>query len=348
MSLQSIDAGLAERVAPLLLSALPREYPNKISHVLTNDADVAPPRELTPVFYGCFDWHSAVHSHWALARLCRGLPDADFTAAGLEALEESFGTARVAGELGYLGAEGREGFERPYGLAWLLQLCAELAEWSRAGSEAAARWHRELEPLRALSEQRLEDWVHALAYPVRSGEHSQSAFALGLWLDSIETGKAERLRQRALALYGGDRDGPLHLEPSGHDFLSPCLAEADLMRRVLGPEPFAGWLDNWLPELGKSGTVALQPVRCPDPSDGKLAHLDGLNLSRSWMLEGIVAGLPGNDPRRPPLLDAATRHAAAGLAAVNGDHYAGAHWLGSFAVYLATGRGLRRPQQDRH
>ncbi len=337
-----VDPALAARVAPRLLSSLAREYPNKMAHVLSSDADVRPPRELTPAFYGCFDWHSAVHSHWALARLARSLPDADFAEAGLAALERTFEPERIAGELRHLGAPGREGFERPYGLSWLLQLRAELTEWSHEGVEEPARWTREMGPLCTLAAQRLESWLDSLVYPVRSGEHPQSAFAIGLWLDSVPDAGAGHIRKRVLALYGSDRDGPLHLEPSGYDFLSPCLAEADLMRRVLGPEPFAAWLDGWLPALRDPAAFALDPVCCPDPSDGKLAHLDGLNLSRAWMLEGIAAGLPEDDPRRQPLLDAAARHATAGLAAVGGDHYAGTHWLGSFAVYLATGRGLPR------
>lgn len=335
-----MDAALAERVARLLLAALQREYPNKIGHVLSSDADVKPPRELTPVFFGCFDWHSAVHSHWALTRVLRARPDTESSADGLAALERSFEPERVAGELDYLAAPGREGFERPYGLAWLLQLRAELAEWGADGAEAPARWHATLGPLCALAERHLKSWLDALDYPVRSGEHSQSAFAIGLWLDSVAPDSAAHIRERALALYEHDHDGPLHLEPSGHDFLSPCLAEADLMRRVLGPEQFAAWLDGWLPSLRDPAQRALQPVRCPDRSDGKLTHLDGLNLSRAWMLQGIVGGLPADDPRRPALLDMAAQHGAAGLAGVSGEHYAGAHWLGSFAVYLATGRGL--------
>ena len=195
-------------------------------------------------------------------------------------------------------------------------------------------------PLCALAAGRLESWLDSLVYPVRSGEHAQSAFAIGLWLDSVPDAGTERVRERVLALYGSDHDGPLHLEPSGYDFLSPCLAEADLMRRVLGTGPFAVWLDGWLPALADPASFTLDPVRCPDPSDGKLSHLNGLNLSRAWMLQGIAASLPGDDPRRQLLLDAAARHATAGLAAVGGDHYAGTHWLGSFAVYLATGRGL--------
>ncbi len=337
---RSIDAALAGRLAPLLLASLAREYPNKIAHVMTSDADAKPPRELTPAFYGCFDWHSSVHSHWALARLLRSHPDAGFAAAGRAALEQSLATERLAGELAYLGVPEREGFERPYGLSWLLQLRAELDEWAAEGAEPAARWSHALAPLCTLAEQRLQSWLDALVYPVRSGEHSQSAFALGLWLDSGTEGARPHLVERVLALYGDDQNGPMHLEPSGHDFLSPCLAEADLMRRVLGPEQFAGWLDGWLPTLGRAGSAPLAPVQCPDPSNGKLAHLDGLNLSRAWMLEGIAAGLPAEDGRRLWLIDTAARHFEAGIGAVRDEHYAITHWLGSFAVYLASGRGL--------
>ena len=172
---------------------------------------------------------------------------------------------------------------------------------------------------------------------MRSGEHSQTAFALGLILDSGAGGEelARVVRSRALAFYGKDRDCPLAYEPSGEDFLSPCLAEADLMRRVLPPKEFASWLTKFMPRM------TLTPAVVTDPSDPKLAHLDGLNLSRAWMLEGIASGLPKNDKRVATLMAASKAHADAGLASVTGEHYEGGHWLGSFATYLVTKRGIR-------
>lgn len=333
----------AARLAEIALAGVHREYPSKILHSLESDADVRPPRELTPVFFGCYDWHSAVHGHWALVRLLRLFPGADFASKVERALERSFSADKIAGELAYLGA--RKHFELPYGMAWLATLGQELSEWEDARAE---RWLDLLSPLIEHALGRLESYARALPRPVRSGEHSQSAFGLGLLVDVARaTGKAELARQaehRVTELYGADRDGPLHLEPSAYDFLSPCLAEADLVRRVLEPAAFAAWLGRFLPGLPTRDEPWLAPAECPDPSDGKLAHLDGLNLSRAWMLAGIAAGLPPSDPRLGALDSAAREHREAGLGAVTGLHYEGSHWLGTFAVYLCTRRGL--PARD--
>ena len=337
-----LDPSTLARFADLALSCVHREYPNKIAHVLDSDADVGPPRELTPVFWGCFDWHSAVHGHWLLARLARLEPDAEFAPAARAALERSFTPEAIAGELAYLSASGREGFERPYGLAWLLQLGVELREWE---DPDAARWSASLAPLEALAADRLREWLPKLAYPIRSGEHSQTAFAFGLALDWARTagdaGLEALLVSTSQRLYLGDRACPLAYEPSGHDFLSPCLAEADLVRRLLPAEEFSAWLEGFLPGIPEDAGPEWLPVaRVTDRVDGKLAHIDGLNLSRAWMLEGIAASLPLADLRHITLRASAAVHARAGLEGVSDEHYAGSHWLGSFATYLATGRGL--------
>jgi hypothetical protein len=339
----ALDPAAAARFARLALDCVHREYPNKIAHVLQGDADARPPRELTPVFYGCFDWHSAVHGHWLLARLARTFPAEPFAGEARAALAKSLTAANVAAEVAYLTGEGRETFERPYGLAWLLQLAAELREWD--DSEARA-WAAAIEPLERAAADRLRSWLPKLSHPIRAGEHSQTAFAFGLALDwargaGADCELAALVEERARALYLGDRDCPLGYEPSGEDFLSPCLAEADLVRRLLPPAGFAAWLGGFLPGLPLGGGAGwLPPAVVTDPTDGKLAHLDGLNLSRAWMLDGIAAGLPAGDPRAAALRDASAAHRASGLAAVTGEHYEGGHWLASFAVYLVTGRGL--------
>lgn len=338
----AFDAASAGRFADLALACVHREYPNKIAHVLQDDDDVAPPRELTPAFYGCYDWHSAVHGHWLLARLARTFPDAPFVAAARTALAASLTVEKIATEVRYLKGPGRIAFERPYGLAWLLQLGAELREWDDAEARV---WSAALEPLERAAAERLRDWLPKLTRPVRIGEHDQTAFALGLALDWAHTAgdrELERtIRDRALAWYRPDRDCPLAYEPGGQDFLSPCLAEADLLRRLLPPVDYAAWLGAFLPVLPLDPTVPwLEPAVVSDPTDPKLAHLDGLNLSRAWMLDGIASGLPAGDPRRPAIEAAARRHRLVGLLAVTGAHYEGGHWLGSFAVYLVTGRGM--------
>ena len=332
------DPASASRFARLALDCVHREYPNKIAHAMSSDADAKPPRDLTPAFYGCYDWHSSVHAHWLLARLARTYPQAPFAAPARAALDRSLTPDNLAREAAYLTAQGRESFERPYGLAWLLQLAAELREWR---DPDAARWSAALAPLERAALARLRTWLPKLSHPVRAGEHSQTAFALGLMLDYariVEDADFRRLlEQRVRDYYLPDHACPVRWEPSGEDFLSACLAEADLVRRVLPRPEFAAWFDAFLPD------VPLSPAKVTDAADGKLAHLDGLNLSRAWMLAGIAASLGDSHPRFAALQRLASEHRAAGLGAVTGEHYAGGHWLGSFAAYLVTGRGLPPP-----
>ena len=334
------DMKTAERFANLALACVHKEYPNHISHTLTSDADVAPPRKLTPAFYGCYDWHSSVHGHWLLVRLVRTFPDAPFVPAAREALRQSLTAENLAQEAVYLRGPGRASFERPYGLAWLLQLVAELREWDDPEAKEMAA---NLRPLEQVVLERLNTWLPKLSNPVRIGEHDQTAFALGLMVDYARAGNdqkfAELLVSKGKQFYLNDKNCPLAYEPSGEDFLSPCLGEADLMRRVLPTLDFAAWLKTFMPQISVSGNAAwLQPVVSPDPSDPKLAHLDGLNLSRAWMLNGIASALPKNDKRLTSILSAAEAHERAGLAAVTGEHYEGGHWLGSFAVYLVIAK----------
>jgi hypothetical protein len=336
------DVHAAERFAKLALVCVHKEYPNKISHTMNSDADVAPPRKLTPAFFGCYDWHSSVHGHWLLMRLARTHPNAAFARSAREALRQSLTADNIAQEAAYLRGEGRSSFERPYGLAWLLQLAAELHEWDDPDAKQMAA---DLRPLEEAAVDRLGTWLPKLSHPVRIGEHDQTAFALGLMLDyarGADNGRfAHLVETKVRQFYLDDRDCPLAYEPSGEDFLSPCLAEADAVRRVLPQDEFAHWLKTFLPQISraKDGTW-LQPVVSPDPADPKLAHLDGLNLSRAWMLRGIASALPKKDKRLRAINAAAENHSRAGLAAVTGEHYEGGHWLGSYAVYLVTNRGI--------
>lgn len=326
-----VPAPALERFAGLALTCVHKEFPNKIAHAMNSDADAKPPRELTPAFYGCYDWHSSVHGHWLLARVARELPRSTVSAPALAALERSLTAANVRREVEYFNAPGRGTFERPYGLAWLLTLALELREMK---SPLAGN----LRPLEKAVVKRLSAWLPKLSHPVRSGEHSQTAFALGLLLDYArgagDASFAALVENRARAFYLKDTNCPANYEPSGEDFLSPCLAEADLMRRVLPRVEFAKWFDAFMPQW------PYKPLTVTDPTDGKLAHLDGLNLSRAWMIEGVASALPS----RPGLRESAAAHAAAGLKSVTGEHYEGGHWLGSFAAYLVTRRGLATAQ----
>ena len=338
----TLDAATAGRFAALALKCLHQEYPNHILHTLTSDTDARPPHELTPAFYGCYDWHSDVHAHWLLVRLMRLFPDADFAPAARAAVAQSLTAQNISGELAYLRREDRASFERPYGLAWFLELCSELRAWD---DPQAAQWSSVLKPLESEAATRLENWAGKLRYPIRVGEHEQTAAAFSLVWDWAGVADDPQMRSvlayAARRFYLADRDCPLSYEPSGEDFYSPCLAEADFMRRVLGPDAFARWLTGFLPDIPPvPGRLWLEPAAVGDRSDPKLAHTDGLNLSRAWMLEGIAGGLPASDHRVPTLRAVAQLHRDAALPEVTGDHYEGGHWLAAFAVYLTSGSGL--------
>lgn len=335
MANSDFDQIQAEKFARLALECVHKEYPNKIAHSLNSDADVKPPRDLTPAFYGCYDWHSSVHGHWLLARLLRMFPQAPFASDARSALAQSLTSQNIAKEVEYLQAPGRNTFERPYGLAWLLQLAAELKESS---DPDAARWSAALDPLARTAVAQISRWLPKLEHPVRTGEHNNTAFGMGLMLDYARIASNHEfgrlVESRARDYYLKDRNCPLSYEPSGEDFLSPCLAEADVMRRILPAAEFAPWLSAFLPKID------LEPTRVTDFTDGKLYHLAGLNLSRAWMLEGILRNLPGADARRAEFSALAAELRKAGLESIRSEHYEGGHWLGSFAVYLVSGRGL--------
>ena len=336
------------KFANLALSCIHTEYPNKVAHVLNSAEDAKTPSQLTPAFYGCFDHHSSVHGHWLLARLARLYPQASYAPAARQALTKSLTKANLEVELAYMNAPGRAGFERPYGLAWMLQLGAELRQWAKQDASVAI-WAADFAPLEQRAAGQFKSWLPKLRTPMRVGEHSQTAFALGLARDwAVEVQDTDFLAlidERAMTYYGNDRDCPLRFEPGGEDFVSACLGEADLMRRVLPPKAYAKWLSVALPTIPNTGTSDWLPVGIvTDRTDGKLAHTDGLNLSRAWMLEGMASGLPASDKRRLALLAAAKAHRDIALPAVTGEHYEGGHWLGTFATYLVTQRGLTAGQ----
>jgi hypothetical protein len=342
-----IGSQLAAKFVRLALDCVHREYPNKIGHVLNSAEDARTPSSLHPVFYGCFDWHSSVHGHWLLVRLLRTVPAGDMSAELrseiINSLNQSFSGENIAVEVAYFEAENRKSYERPYGVAWFLQLTAELREWK---NPQAAAWLETLLPLETVIVSKIKSWLPKLAYAIRLGTHNQSMFAFGLILDwaraSGDKEMAAMIKERSLAFHLEDRNCPMAYEPSGEDFLSPCLMEADLMRRILPQIAFAEWLSTFMPDIpqgGRGDWLATGIVN--DPTDGKLVHLDGVNLSRAWNLENIARALPAADPRRASLLAAATVHAEAGLANVSAEHYEGSHWLASFATYLVTHRGQK-------
>jgi hypothetical protein len=328
------DAG---RFARLALSNIEREYPSKLDHVLSGDEDLAPPRALHPAFFGSFDWHSCVHAHWLLVRVLElhpGLPEA---AAIRKALDARIAPARIAGELAYLARPEARSFERPYGWAWLLKLAQALSDWDNVD---AHRWSAHLAPLTAAFADRYRNWLRVATYPIRHGMHGNSAFGLAFALDYAggrDTPLLDVLSITAREWYLADRDAPGAWEPSGADFFSPALIEADLMRRVLAPNEFGDWLARFLPRIDRCEPAALfTPAVVGDRSDPQIVHLDGLNLSRAWCWRGIAHALPAGDSRIAVATAAADKHLVAGLAGVSRGDYAGDHWLATFAVLALT------------
>jgi Protein of unknown function (DUF2891) len=319
---------MASRLARVALGHVGREYPNVLVHVLNGPADARTPRALHPIFYGSYDWHSCVHGHWLLARLLRLFPDLPEAPDIARRFDEGFTARAVAGELAYLDAPARGGFERPYGWAWLLMLSGELR---RHGGP----WDEALRPLSDRLAGRLAAFLPKADYPVRAGVHANTAFALALAHEYAEAAADEALAAliaaKARAWYAADIDCQAW-EPSGDDFLSPALIEAELMRRVLEPAEFRAWFARFLPRVSRGEPRTLfEPARVSDRGDGKIAHLDGLNLSRAWCWRGIARAAPADDPVRAAAMAAAERHLAASLPHVAGD-YMGEHWLASFAL----------------
>ena len=323
---------LAARFARIALGHVERRYPFKLDQVLLGPDDRRSPTELHPIFHGSFDWHSCVHGYWLLARIGRRFPGLAETADIIALFERKLTPELAAGERAYLDRPLSGGFERPYGWAWLLALAAEL-EQRTAPTERA--WAEALAPLAQAFADRFRAWLPKADYPVRAGVHSNTAFALRLALDYAQAvGDSDLdslLREKAIAWYGADADCQAW-EPSGDDFLSPALIEAALMARALPPGDFAPWLDRFLPRLASEEPRTLfAPATVSDRTDGKIAHLDGVNLRRAWCQRELAATLPPDDARRTVLLDAADRHLAASLPHVAGD-YMGEHWLASFAA----------------
>ncbi len=330
----ALTTELASRFARLALANIAREYPNKLDHVLAGPSDVASPRQLHPAFFGSFDWHSCVHAHWLLVRLLDAQPSLPEGAAIRSALDAALSESNLSAELAYLHRPESVAFERSYGWAWLLKLAAELATWR---DPDARRWSARLSPLAGTFAERSCVWLADATYPIRHGVHTNTAFALSFALDYARACDALELQRiveaKARAWYGGDVDAPAAWEPSGADFLSPALIEADLMRRLLGIGEFAAWLSRFLPGLERREPATLfRPVVVSDRADPYIVHLDGLNLSRAWCWRAIATGLPAGDARIGPADAAAQAHLAAGLSGVASGEYVGDHWLATFAL----------------
>jgi hypothetical protein len=330
--------------ARLALDGIEKEYPNKLSHVLTDAESARTPRELHPVFYGSFDWHSSVHGHWMLVRLLRLYPEANIAAETRALLARQFTADKLQAETKYFQQKSNRTFERMYGWAWALRLAQELRAWDDPQAQA---WAQNFSPLEQQLVKSVHDYLPRLTYPIRTGVHPNTAFALALILDYAravdDTELAKRVESYSLEKYAADKSYPANYEPSGHDFFSPGLNEADLLRRVMQPAEYSAWLEQFLPGVespqSTSGKI-LEPAIVSDPSDPQIVHLAGLNLSRGWTQRGIYLSLPSDDPRRSVLAASAAAHCEAGLEHVFSGHYEGEHWLATFAVYLLTDAGI--------
>ncbi|MCC7055541.1 MAG: DUF2891 domain-containing protein [Gemmatimonadaceae bacterium] len=330
--LPTLTPAFASKFAALALSHVTREYPNRLEHVLTGAHDLRSPQALHPVFYGSYDWHSCVHAYWLLARLLRTVPDLDAAPQVRALFDTQLTPEHIAGEVAYLAPPQRATFERPYGWAWLHMLAAEL---SLHESGEGQRWAAVLRPLADAVTDRWLAFLPRSTYPIRVGTHYNTAFAIALSLAHAERAGddvlATALRDAAIRWYGTD-EGCQAWEPGGDEFLSPALMEAECMRRVLPARAFAAWLVRFLPRIATGQPATLfTPALVSDRTDGKIAHLDGLNLSRAWCWRHLAATMAADDPRRPVVLDAARRHIAASLEHVAGD-YMGEHWLATFAL----------------
>lgn len=319
----------ANNLAKLPLHCITQEYPNKLGQVLGSDEDLKSPLVLRPAFYGCFDWHSAVHGHWSLVVMMNKFPELENKEEIISILEKHLTEENIAAEIAFFKDKNNTSFERTYGWAWVLKLSEALHQ---SENQRLKQLEQNLQPLTDLLVERYIEFLPKLLYPIRVGEHTNTAFGLSLAWDyavSLEDEKLkEAIKNRALDYYQNDNSCPISWEPSGYDFLSPCLEEAYLMSKILEKEPFEKWLDNFLPEL-KNIDFNLETAKVSDREDGKLVHLDGLNFSRAWCLKGIA----NKSEKYVHLINIANKHIEFSLPNLVSDSYEGGHWLGTFAVY---------------
>jgi hypothetical protein len=319
----------ANRLAQLPLHCLETEYPNKMGHVTASPEDQKRPTVQHPVFYGCFDWHSAVHGYWSAITLIKNFPELDQREDLLQKIQRNLTEENIQVELAYLNTKDNTSFERTYGWAWLLKLQQELDSWD---SKEGEKLSQILQPLSDVVAKRYVEYLPKLNYAIRVGEHSNTAFGMAFAYDYAVQAQNEALKTtiegKAKEFYLNDTGCPISWEPSGYDFLSPCLEEIDVMRRILPAAPFHSWVKDFLPEIEK-GLLDIQIGKVSDRTDGKLVHIDGLNLSRAWVLYGLAAQYP----QYTNLTEIADAHITNTLPNLVADDYAGGHWLGTFAIY---------------
>lgn len=319
----------AQRLILLPLDCIQKEYPNKLGQVVGGDHDLQSPQSLHPAFYGCFDWHSAVHGHWSLVRLIKKYPDLEGADRARAMLKQNISAKNILKEVEYFKGKHNKSYERTYGWAWLLKLAEELHSWD---DDLARELEQNLQPLTDLIEERYLEFLPKLVYPIRVGEHTNTAFGLSFAYDYAITLGREDLKtlieKRAKEYYSNDEGCPVTWEPSGFDFLSPCLEEANIMSKVLPKDEFLTWMDTFLPSLADKN-FEMPTGKVSDRSDGKLVHLDGVNFSRAWCFYNIAS----IDDKYSHLINLGNEHIHHSLPSLVGDSYEGGHWLGTFAIY---------------
>ena len=329
VGIPELNLDMANTLSKLPLKCMEQEYPNKLNQVIGGDEDLQSPKALHPAFYGCFDWHSAVHGHWSLVSLLKQFPEIDNAQLIKQKLLQNISKENIDKEIQYFFGTHNASYERTYGWAWLLKLAEELHTWD---DSTARELENNLQPLTNLIITKYIEFLPKLNYPIRVGEHPNTAFGLSFAYDyAVEANHLELktlIEQRAKDFYFNDENCPLSWEPSGFDFLSPCLEEAALMKRVLSETEFKTWFSKFLPALTKVD-FQMETGEVSDRSDGKLVHLDGVNFSRAWSLNKISEGIP----EYRHLKNVANHHINYSLPSIVDDSYEGGHWLGSFAIY---------------
>ncbi|GAL88428.1 DUF2891 domain-containing protein [Jejuia pallidilutea] len=331
-----LDLEQALKLAELPLHCINIEYPNRLSQTLGSDEDLKSPTTLHPAFYGCFDWHSSVHGHWSLVSLLKSFPNISNAKTIKQRLLNNISKENIEAEVAYFKGKHNGSYERTYGWAWLLKLAEALHTWDE---DTARELEQNLQPLTNLIIEKYMEFLPKLNYPLRVGTHTNTAFGLSFAYDYAQTVNNDALKKaikdRALFFYAKDQNCPMSWEPSGSDFLSPCLEEAALMKRLLPLEDFKVWLDDFLPQL-KQHDFNIEVGLVSDRTDGHLVHLDGVNFSRAWNLYKIAEDLPEYNHLKP----VANQHINYSLPSIFGDDYMGGHWLGSFAIYALNASKL--------
>ena len=327
----------ANVLAELPLHCVETEFPNKLGQTIGSAEDLGTPEALHPIFHGCFDWHSAVHGYWSMITLAKDFPDLEKADEIRAILQRNITPEKVAQEVAYFEKKLNKSYERTYGWAWLLKTAEALHTWD---DPMARELENTLQPLTDVIVMRYKEFLPRLVYPIRVGEHTNTAFGLTFAYDyAITVGNTsfqQLIEQRAKDFYLKDAGCPVTWEPSGYDFLSPCMEEIDIMRRILPQNEFEPWLDQFMPQL-KDTAYAWEPGQVNDRTDGKLVHLDGLNFSRAWVLYGLAQQYPAYEH----LTQIANQHVAYSYPNLVGDTYEGGHWLGSFAIYAVRTQNMK-------